>query len=182
MIAELGTRVDEHLEHALPANSFKISETGLHLSDQVESAEPGGRFRVTQGDIATHLADIPELTVPGADLPRDEKVPPALDAGHEVRDRRGGVGELEPELGQTGCNSSAHEILAIEVDGHGVAPADHHADPFPTSGAILSAQQCGERRCPAGLRHDSEPIPERDLCSMNLGIRDQNRLLEDVPN
>ena len=70
--------------------------------------------------------------------------------------------------------------LAIEVDGDGVAPTDHQAGPFSTPGAILSAQQSGERGCPTRLRHDPEPIPERNLGSMNLGIRDLHRLLEGI--
>src|SRR3954462_10733722 len=71
-------------------------------------------------------------------------------------------------------------MLPIEVDGHGVAPADHHTGPLADLRAVLSAQQRGERRCPAGLRHNPEHITQGHLCSVNLDVRDQHHLLQSL--
>ena len=66
--------------------------------------------------------------------------------------------------------------LAVKVNGCRIASTDYHTDVLARSRAIAAAHECGQCRCPTGLRHDSDRIPKHLLSQPDILIRDQENL------
>ena len=111
MLREAVGRMDEalHLHDALDA--IEVAEERLRLRQHVQGAEARAGARVFERHLAAHLADVAKLSIPAGDLPGNEEQRSRQHAGHEIRHRCNGLGQIHLQLAQTRFDPGCHDVL-----------------------------------------------------------------------
>src|SRR5215213_2547695 len=84
VFGEVRDRIHEHLDHADLVDPVQAPQPRFDLRNQVERTQSCSGLSLSDRYLPSNFADVSKLTVPRADLARNEEHSATLHAGHKI--------------------------------------------------------------------------------------------------